>query len=77
MEKKPIQMDFSSVRTEVLFDTEHDCILCVKEHLDLDGAIVNVDKLAINLKVMPFQTAMGIACEYVRSVVLVDYEKGK
>ena len=74
MEKKPKQKDFAAVNTSVHFDTISDSILCVKEHLNEDGTIIHVDKLAISLKVVPFQTAMSMACEYVRSVVLVDYE---
>lgn len=77
MEKNPKQVDFDYCVTSVEFNTESDSITCIKSHYKGDQP-VSVDTLTLNLKTIPFQTAMGIACEYVRSVVLVDYDqKGK
>ena len=76
MEKTPKQLEFDQCVTEVKFDTVADLVFCVKTHYK-DGDVTSVDTLALNLKTIPFQTAMCIACEYVRSVTLVDYEKRK
>lgn len=76
MEKKPKQVDFDRCVTAIEFDTVQDSVLCVKTHYKSDD-VVSVDKLSINLRTIPFQTAMAIACEYAKNVVLVDYEEGK
>lgn len=76
MEKKPKQVDFDRCVTIVEFDTKSDTIVCTKSHYKDDKGI-SVEVIPISLRTLPFQTAMGIACEFVRSVALVDYEEGK
>lgn len=76
MEKRPKQRDFDRCVTQIEFDTVLDIITCVKTHYKGDD-ILSVDTIHLDLRILPFQTALAMACEYVRSVALVDYEKGK
>lgn len=76
MEKKPKQVEFDRCITSIEFDTVQDTVLCIKTHYKSDEVVFS-DQLSINLRTIPFQTAMAIACEYAKNVALVNYEKGK
>lgn len=74
MEKKPKQVDFDLCVTLVEFDTKSDSIVCTKSHYKGEDC-VSQEVLPISLRTVPFQTAMAIACEYVKNVALVNYEE--